>query len=74
MNGTRVKITWKQEPFRSNVSPGIETGIFPMDSFGRACAYSLGKPVSKVAKEFVESWCGLEGCISKIVSIEEVIE
>ena len=74
MNGTRVKIIWKQIPLKSNVIPGIESGIFPMDSFGRACACSLGKPVSKVAKEFVESWCGLEGCISKIVSIEEVIE
>lgn len=74
MNGARVKITWKQEPLKCGVTRGIETGIFPMDSFGRACAYSLGKPVSKVAKEFVENWCGLEGCISKIVSIEEAIQ
>lgn len=73
-SGAKVKIVWKQEPFRSSVTPGIESGIFPLDSFGRACAYSLGKPVSKVAKEFVESWCGLEGCISKIISIEEVEE
>lgn len=75
MNGSaKVRIIWKQEPIRSGVIPGIRSGVFPLEAFGRACAYSLGKPVSKAAKEFVENWCGLEGCISKIISIEEVEE
>jgi len=68
-----IRISWKQDanPCRG-AEAGQYSGRFPMESFGRACAYNLGKNTKQIAAEFVESWCGLEGCNVKVISIEEV--
>jgi len=68
-----IKIVWKQNAHPGKgIVAGEDSGIFPMESFGRACAYNLGKTVKKIAGEFVEGWCGLEGCDVRVISIEEV--
>ena len=73
MNGQNVKIVWKQKanPTR-DVAAGYETGIFPIHSLMLKLSLNRSSTVNKVAKDFVEEWCGIEGCIDRIVSIEEV--